>query len=146
MKTLTLVLFFLSSVSFGSGLFGLGSNPNNNYVSATGKATTVSGANQNILTRNTTSGKTFFISYLEIEGFYTSVSSTGATIGTCSLEIPAGTSVATFSLQNPTNEAIDRIVIPMTVPLAAPTSAAVSCIPVGSTSTKWQSSIGGYEN
>jgi hypothetical protein len=143
----TFLLFFLfGSFAFGSGLFGLGGNPQNNYVGQTASLVTTGTAAQNLFSRTTTVGKTFFITYLEIEGYFTAVSATGVTLGTCSLQIPAGTTTATFSFQNPTNEALDRVVVPIPNPIPASASVAVSCAAHASTSTTWYTNVGGYEN
>jgi hypothetical protein len=128
---LFLALFLFSQTCFSSGLTSLFSTPA--FVSAGSSTTTSSTTPVQIFSRNTTAGKTYFISNAQLQGFYGAVSATGATIGTCSLEIPAGTTVATWYFHNQTIENIDQKLISFNPPLAAPTSVSGACTPAGST-------------
>lgn len=141
----------------GNGLFdsqgaaapsvSLGNSVSKSQIGKTGLSNTSSTTRTEALAYTTTGGKTFYITYLDIEGKFLNASATAVGLGTCSLEIPRGTTIMTYNLMNPSHSAVDRIVVSPAEPLIATGGQVVvgSCIPAGSTVTTWQINFGGYE-
>lgn len=119
--------------------------PNVSYVYAGSDVLTSTGASVQVLSRNSSFGKTFYIDSLIMEAAPTVISATGVHMGTCSLQVPAGTTVMTFNFNNSTASQIDRQVIQPSHPIAVPSSFAVSCFPASTTAEYWNINYVGFE-
>ena len=119
--------------------------PNVGYVASGADVITASGSSVQILSRNTNSPKTFYLEGLYIEEAPNVISATGVHMGTCSLQIPSGTTVMTFNFNNSTNSQIDRQQFQPALPMVIPSSFAVSCYPQASTSEYWNVNYVGFE-
>lgn len=125
----------------------LGSSVAKANVFQAGSVNTAAKTHTNITTYTVSAGKTFYVSYMEVEGVLNTASATASSLGQCSLEIPSGTTVATFQLSNPTNGAVDRVVFSPAEPFYARAGqvVAVSCDPSSTSSTYWRTNFGGFE-
>lgn len=125
----------------------LGSSVAKSQVMKTGITTTASVAHNQVLNYTTSTGKTFYITYAEIEGRLSTVSGTAGLLANCALEIPQGTTVASFQLFNATHGAIDRVIIAPAEPIVATSGQIVTgaCDPAAATSTVFKVNFGGYE-
>lgn len=148
MKLLTIVILLISCFSYAG--IEVGEKfllPNVTYVN--GGATVASGAilniGQNVLTRTNSGGKTFYLNSFTIEGFFNVVSASATWLGSCSLQIPIGTTVATFNLMNPTNSGVDRVVVNPTWPIVVTNSMGFNCVNKTATTTNWGANYNGWE-
>lgn len=143
---------------FGNGLLdqsggvaalsvSLGNTVAKSVVGKLGVSTTTSTSHAAVLSYSVSQNKTFYITSFGIEARLTAASATVSTLGTCALEIPSGTSVASFQLVNPTNGAMDRVVLAPTEPISvnAGTAAVIACDPGTATSTVFRGTFQGYE-
>ncbi len=150
MKTLLigLLAFFLSAQAFASGPdWMLGSSLNNAvvYVQSGADVITASGSSVSILSRTTNTPKTFYLDLIDMEAAFNTISATAIAMGTCSLQIPAGSTIMTWNFNNATTSQIDRHFFQTSHALAVPASFAISCTPKGSTSTYWNVNYSGVE-
>ena len=127
----------------GSGFIQTGS---------TGVLVTVGTGFQRIISLVVDPGKTFYLTNLDISADFTTLSATGALIGSGSLTgstrgSPATTVILTQDFQNVTTESIDWKSWVFNPPMffTGSTGIAVVATPAGSTSTRWRANIQGYE-
>ncbi len=152
MKTIItgVLSLLLSQTAFASGPdWMLGSSLNNavTYVQAGADVVTAAGSSVSILSRTTHTPQTFYLDTIDMEAALNTVSATAVRLGTCSLQIPSGTTVMSWNFQNPTNEAPDRHFVKLTHAIAVPSSFTISCYPnTNSASTYWNVNYFGYEN
>ncbi len=146
MKFLILSILLIGSIaSAGISIDEKFLLPNVNYVAAGTTIYTASLLGKNMLTRTENGVSSFYLSSFTVEGFYTTISATAAKLGLCSLQIPIGTTIASFFLSNPTTSQVDRVVVTPRFPIVITTSFALSCQPVQSTSTQWGVTYTGWE-
>lgn len=109
--------------------------------------TTAATADQIVLTYTVTTGQTFYLEYVVIEGRLTVAAATATILGDVSLELPSGTKGMTTTAVNPTTSASDKLVISFAepIPIAAGTVVRVVVTPTAVTSMTWRASFGGYE-
>ena len=122
--------------------------PPGTQVAKTGTVTTTAvTADQIVLTYTVTTGKTFYMTNLDISADFTTLSTTGAYIGTASLESPSGTKTITQDFQNLTTEQIDwkQWVFPVPKTATSTTVIRVVCTPNATTSTRWRANFSGFE-
>jgi len=108
--------------------------------------TTATTADQVVLTYTVTAGKTFFLEYLALNSWLTSLPGNGNPIdlGSMSLESPSGTKIMTLEFFHPPQPAqITTFNTP--IPITAGTVIRVVTTPKSATSTDWQANFGGYE-
>lgn len=130
------------------GSVSLGTTQGKSVVMKTGSlATTAVTANQTILTYTVTTGKTFYIEYLEMEAAQTTPSGgTSVLVGTMSFEI-SGTAMITNrplgggAIQTP----VFHYTFSEPIPVASATTVSVVCTPAATTSFTWLANFGGYE-
>lgn len=131
------------------GSVSLGNSTGKTNVMKTGTlVSAATTADQVVLTYTVTTGKTFYLSYWSYEARLTTLSATGAILGACSMESPAGTKLETHTFTNGTTEIVDRFgpVQPAEPqPIASATVIRIVCTPAAATSTTWLASFGGYE-
>ena len=147
-QILVLCLFLIGS--FASAGITLGEKfllPNVLYVNAGATVATAGGLLQGVtvVSRTEPGGKNFYLNSFTIEGFFSTPSATATLLGTCSLQIPAGTTVATFNLANPTTSQVDRIVVTPQSPIVVSSSFAFSCANKTATSVYWGATYNGWE-
>lgn len=156
MKTIVvgLLSLFLSQIAFASGPdWMLGSSLNNAvvYVQAGADVVISSGQSVQILSRTTSTPKTFYLDLVDMEAALNTISATAAPLGTCSLQIPAGATtqtglnIMTWNFQNTTNSQVDRHFFQLSHAIAVPTSFAINCKPVAATSSYWNINYTGVE-
>lgn len=124
----------------------LGNSVGKTVVLKTGTLTsTATTADQVLLTYTVTSGKTFYISYMDYTARLTTYAATATNFGTCSLESPAGTKLHTMMVTNagasvPISEQFSE-------PLFISSGVVVRlvCTPSAATSFTWIGNFGGYE-
>ena len=150
--TMRLLSIFFSLFLMGSSAFaGIDLStkfllPGVNYV-LTGATLSTSAGNPggtNILTRSE-DGKTFYLSYFSVSGQFDTVSATATRLGSCSLQVPTGTTIATWFITNPTTSAADRVVVTPAYPIPVTSSMAISCAPLTATKTDWYVNFAGFE-
>src|SRR5437899_4645057 len=98
-------------------------------------------------------GKTFFLTNVDLSADFTTLSATGALIGSGSLTgstggSPATNIILTQDFNNPTTEAIDFKQWSFNPPMkfTGSTGIALAASPAGATSTRWRGNIIGYES
>lgn len=125
----------------------LGTTIAKSFIGANSSVATASTAYAEPLSYTTTTGKTFYITQAVIEGRLNTASATVSLMGTCSLQIPRGTTVAKFSMVNPSHGAAERIIMTPAEPFFATSGqiTVLSCTPANATSTNWQGDLTGYE-
>lgn len=124
----------------------LGNTTTKTLVMKTGALTsTATTADQVILTYTVTSGKTFYIQYIDCIARLTTYATTATLFGTFSLEIVAGTKMYTSDMFNA--GAFNPTRIEFTEPIFVTTGVVVRivCTPAASTSFAWKGNFGGYE-
>ena len=142
-----LSIFFVGSFAFaGIDLSTKFLLPGVNYVltGATLSTTAINTGGQNVVTRSE-DGKTFYLNYLSIEGLFNVISASATQLGKCSLQVPTGTTVATFNLLNPTTSGEDRVILEPAYPIPITKSMAISCAPATATQTNWYINFNGFE-
>jgi hypothetical protein len=118
-------------------------------VLKTGNLTSTSQtANQTILTYTVTAGKTFYLSYLDIQGRLTAPSATASVLGAVSFLIGGVPSYA-CSFVNPTtgdagSQSV-RITFSEPIPIPSGTVLTVAVTPNANTSMLWSANFGGFE-
>ncbi len=146
MKSLILAILLVSS--FANAGISLGEKfllPNATYINAGGTVGTAVVAAQNIVSRTETGGKNFYLNSFSMEGFFNIISASATKIGSCSLQIPTGTTVATFNLTNTTTSEIDRVVVTPETPIVVSSSFAISCSNLTTTGTSYFIDYNGWE-
>lgn len=129
-----------------TGVVSLGNTLGKANVMKTGSlASSAATADQVILTYMVTSGKTFYMEFLEFAGRLTTFATTATLLGTISLESPAGTKLYTTDLVTAGNQ--NNVLIPFSEPIAiaAGTVVRVVCTPSAVTAFTWKANFGGYE-
>jgi hypothetical protein len=115
----------------------------------TGSLTTVAiTADQVVLTYTVTTGKTFFLEYVEFDGAQTTPAGGNAVVlGTISLETPSGTKVVTRRMLGggAFNSTPFAMSFPEPLPISSTTVIRVVTTPASTTSFYWGASFGGYE-
>lgn len=106
--------------------------------------TTTTTADQVVLTYTVTSGKTFYLQYVLMNGYRTSLPGNVNPIrlGAMSLEVPSGTKVITIDrFHAPSNDSPFNF----NLPISSGTAIRVVVTPGASNSTTWRANFGGYE-
>lgn len=148
-----LALFFVVNIPIVD--LNKSDNTGQSTGSATGKTitmktgtlvTTAVTADQVILTYTVTSGKTFFLEYVDVTARLTTYATTATNFGTASLETPSGTKqitamIANAGVINPPY----HIHFGEPIPIAAGVVIRVVCTPGATTSYTWRANFGGYE-
>jgi hypothetical protein len=128
------------------------------FDSAAGKAsvlktgtlvTTLTTVDQVVVTYTVTSGKTFFLEYINLEGSMTvPAGGTNIALGLISLESPSGTKLVTKRCVGGGGVLPTDLSIPLSEPLPifSGTVVRVVCTPVSTTSMTWVANFGGYES
>jgi hypothetical protein len=133
------------AVSPNTGV-SLGTSTGKTVVMKTGSlVTTAVTADQVILTYTVTSGKTFYLCYVDCIARLTTYATTATNFGTFSLETPGGTKVYTGPMFNAGAFNPTRIEIAEGIPIPASTVIRVVCTPAATTSYTWWANFGGYE-
>ncbi len=146
MKFLILALLLVSSLAkAGITLDEKYLLPNVLYVNSGGTIGTISNNAINVVTRTNNGPKNFYITAFSIEGFFNVINASATRIGSCSLQVPAGTTVASFNLTNPTSSGIDRVIIAPATPIVVSSSFAISCQNLTTTATDWFVNYYGWE-
>lgn len=114
-------------------------------AAATTLTTTAVTANQVIATYTVTTAKTLLLQAASIQARLTTLSATGAILGTASLQI-GGVTVATFTFTNPTSEQVIPVILDFNdLPIPAATVVQWVCTPASTTSMLWVGNIAGFE-
>ena len=105
-------------------------------------------ANQGILGYTVTTGKTFYLTYVDIQGRLTTPATTNTYLGLVTLSL-AGVSMYQAGFSNPTtgdsgSQSI-RITFSEPLPISSATTILVTATPAVATSTTWIANFGGYE-
>ncbi len=136
----------LSVQSDGSILTNTGVNKAS--VLKTGSlVTTAVTAGQSVLSYTVTAGKTFYLSYIDLQGRLTAVSATASILGTVTLSI-GGVPVYQASFNNPTTSDAGSQSVRLStnlLPIPAGTVITVTVTPTAVTSMTWLANFGGYE-
>jgi hypothetical protein len=106
--------------------------------------TTATTADQVVLTYTVTSGKIFYLQYVQMNGYRTSLPGNVNPIflGSMSAETPSGTKIITVDrFHAPSNDSP----VALNVPIPAGTVIRVVVTPSAATSTTWRANFGGYE-
>lgn len=119
--------------------------PNVLYVNSGGTVGTIALTAKNIVTRTENGVNNFYLTSFTIEGFFNVINAVATRIGTCSLQVPIGTTVSKFNLINGTTSAIDRIVVTPETPIVVSNSFAISCANLTTTATNWFINFTGWE-
>src|SRR5262245_3859031 len=155
MRTIIGTMSLFAVLVFAAGDLNTSHAPAISLGSATGKTnqlktgslvTTATTADQVILTFTVTSGKTFYLQYVNVTARLTTFAATATNFGNASLESPASTKLATAIIANAgVINPPYAIEFPEPIPIAAGTVVRVVCTPATTTSYTWQASFGGYE-
>ena len=146
MKYLVLAILLLSSLAnAGITLDEKYLLPNVLYVNAGGTLGTSLTTATNIVSRTENGVSNFYINNFSIEGFYNQTNAVATKLGSCSLQVPVGTTVASFNLVNPTASGIDRIIVNPSTPIVVSKSFAISCQALTTTGTSWYVNYSGWE-
>ena len=146
MKSLIFAILLISS--FANAGITLGEKfllPNVLYVNSGGTVAIASVGALNVVSRTNTGAKNFYLNSFNIEGFFNVISASATKIGACSLQIPSGTTVATWNMTNPTTSEIDRMVVTPSTPITISSSFAISCSNLTTTPTNWFVNYNGWE-
>lgn len=121
--------------------------PNTYVVGRNGSTATSATTYTEVVQYGPTNGKNFYVNGFTIEAKLSTPSATVSSLGTCSLQIPRGTSVATFNLINPSTGAMERVDFMPHGPLFVKSGNSIvgSCTPQNSTSTVYNINLVGYE-
>lgn len=106
--------------------------------------TTAVTADQIVLTYTVTTGKTFYLQYIQFSGYRTSLpgNTNPLWLGAMSVETPSGTKIITADrFHAPSNDAP----FALNVPISSGTVIRVVVTPSAVTSTTWRANFGGYE-
>jgi len=122
---------------------------NKSLVLKTGSLVTTSvTANQSILSYTVTAAKTFYLTYFDLQGRFTTASATASNLGTVSVSI-GGVIVYQAGFNNPTTSDCGsqsvRIYTNAAIPIAAGTVILIEVTPAAVTSMTWLGNLGGYE-
>jgi hypothetical protein len=125
----------------------IGSSTGKTVVMKTGNlVTTATTADQVILTYTVTSGKTFYLEYVDVTARLTTYATTATNFGNASLESPSGTKLATALIANAgTVFPPYALRFSEPIPIASGTVIRVVCTPAATTSFTWQANFGGWE-
>lgn len=126
----------------------LGQNTGKANVFRTGGlTTTATTVNQVINTYTVTSGKIFYLEYLEMESRANATSAVAAILGVASLESPANTTIASSTFSNTTVSDIQRVIYTFPEPIPILGGAVIRTVttPSSATATYWITNFGGYE-
>ncbi len=151
MNKLITLLGLLLIGSFASAGITLGEKfllPNVLYVNSGATVATGAGGllqGKTVVSRTNTGVANFYLNSFTIEGFFNVVSASATRLGYCSLQIPAGTTVATYNFVNPTGSQVDRVVITPQSPIVVSSSFAVQCANSTTTTTNWGVTYNGWE-
>jgi hypothetical protein len=117
-----------------------------NVIKTASFASSALTADQVALTYTVTSGKTFYLEYLDMAARLTTYAATATNFGNCSLESPAGTKLYTNMLAG-SGITPQPIFQQFSEPLAIASGVVVRivCTPAATTATIWQANFGGYE-
>lgn len=138
----------VSLSSLPSGVNSLSNSTGKTNVLRTGSlTTTLTTADQVVLTYTVTAGKTLFLQYFTLMARLTALSATASVLGTMSVETPSGTKVFTTSFTNPTVSLIRPtvIVVAEPIPIPAGTVLRMVCTPAAVSSMLWIANFGGFE-
>ena len=110
--------------------------------------TTAVTANQNVLSYTVTTGKTFYLTYIDIQARYTTLAGTLSPIGTANLLIGGVNSYQAW-FTNPsdgdTGSQAVRITFSEPLPITSSTTIALVVTPAVASSLTWLANFGGYE-
>jgi hypothetical protein len=108
-------------------------------------ASSATTADQVVLTYTVTTGKTFFVEYLEVMARLTTFATPATLFGTVSLELPSGTKVWTTELVSSGTQ--NNVVLHFSDPIFATSTQVIRvvCTPSAATAFTWRASFGGYE-
>ena len=128
----------------------LGTSRGKTNVYLTGTiTTTATTADQVILTRTVTTGKTFFLQYIMISARLTTLSATASILGTASIETPSATKIMTETFTNDTTSSKPihtfKIEFDEPIPIGSGVVIRAVCTPSAVTSMIWRANFGGYE-
>jgi hypothetical protein len=133
------------AVSPNNGV-SLGTSVGKTNVMKTGTlASSATTADQVILTYTVTSGKTFYLEYLDFWARLTTFAATATLFGAVSLETPSGTKVYTMEVAHAGNNGNYLVQFPEPIPVAAGVVIRVVCTPAAATAFTWRANFGGYE-
>jgi hypothetical protein len=125
----------------------LGTPLGKTVVMKTGTLTTAAvTANQIVLAYTVTVLKIFYLEYVHMDGFETTLpgNSNPISLGTISLELPSGNKVISVDYFHPPNKAA-VFTFAEPVPVLAGTVIRVVVTPIIATSIIWRANFGGYE-
>ncbi len=137
----------LDQVNANALSVSLGSTTGKAVIGKGGTLAAASTAYNEPLAYTTSAGKNLYITGYEIEASLSTVSATTVGLGYCSLQIPRGTTVATYRFVNASHGGMDRISISPAEPIAVQSlnTVVVSCLPSAATSVIWGGNIVGYQ-
>jgi hypothetical protein len=135
-----------AATSTPTGVVSLGNTLGKTNVMKTGTlASSAATADQVILTYTVTSGKTFYMEYLDFWARLTTFAATATLFGAVSLESPAGTKLYTMEVAHAGNNGNYLIQFPEPIAIAAGVVVRVVCTPSAVTAMTWRANFGGYE-
>jgi hypothetical protein len=127
----------------------LGTALNKTNVNKTGAlTTTTTTVDQVVLTYTVTSGKTFYLQYVDLSATQTTpAGGTAVVLGTISLETPSGTKIITRRMIGAGAMEISSFSLPFAepLPIASGTVVRVVVTPAATSSFNWNANFGGYE-
>jgi len=121
--------------------------PLQSLVAVYGTITSTATTSQNLVTHTITNGKTFFLSGYSIQFRPTTLSTAGSIAGYASLQSSASI-IQAYTFVNPTDGAVDRVIVSLAPPLAIGTGTTViglAVTPAAVTSDLWIGNMIGYE-
>jgi hypothetical protein len=128
------------------GSVSLGNSLGKAAVMKTGTlASSATTADQVILTYTVTSGKTFYLEYLDFSARLTTYAATATFFGALSLETPSGTKVYTIDVFHAGATDGRALFFPEPIPVPAAAVIRVVCTPSAVTAMTWRANFGGYE-
>jgi hypothetical protein len=127
----------------------LGTTLNKTNVNKTGTLTTTAiTVDQVVLTYTVTSGKTFYLQYVDLSAAQTSpAGGTAVVLGTISLETPSGTKIITRRMLGAGAIEAASFTLPFAEPLPISSGTVVRVVvtPASTNSFSWNANFGGYE-
>ncbi len=144
-----LSLLLICSISYGKSLEEKFMDPGVTYITS-GKtvafAQVVSGGS--VLTSYNVSsnpGSVFNLNYISISGNLDVPSATATNLGSCSLQIPTGTTVAIWPFTNATTSSQSPMILAPKFPIPVTSSFAISCAPLVASKIDWYVNYGGWQ-
>lgn len=135
-----------AATSNPTGVVSLGNSLGKTAVMKTGTlSSSAVTADQVVLTYTVTTGKTFYLEYLEFAARLGTFAATATNFGTISLENPSGTKILTTEIFHAGTYPACIYLFAEPIPIASATVIRIVCTPTAATAFTWRGNLGGYE-